>query len=143
MPLTQFEERWPLPTESLPELPYNLKIVFLVECLSSENPVHVDHASAVKKRDHQSSWVDFLSLAFLVSGRASMLPLGPQSLGPWVIALDPAFITFEPEIIKISQSSHKMYTNKILNFQESTRNLNSCTKKSGNLLILSCVGVHV
>ena len=27
---------------------------------------------------------------------------------------------FEPEIIKISQSSHKMYSNKILNFQEST-----------------------
>ena len=28
--------------------------------------------------------------------------------------------SFEPGIIKISQSSHKMYSNKILNFQEST-----------------------
>ena len=27
---------------------------------------------------------------------------------------------FEPEIIKIGQSSHKMYSNNILNFQEST-----------------------
>ena len=27
---------------------------------------------------------------------------------------------FEPEIIKIGQSSHKMYSNNIVNFQEST-----------------------
>ena len=36
---------------------------------------------------------------------------------------------FEPEIIKIGQSSHKMYSNNILNFQESTTILNACTKK--------------
>ena len=42
--------------------------------------------------------------------------------------------TFEPEIIKIGQSSHKMYRNNIVNFQESTTILNACTKKSGNLL---------
>ena len=41
---------------------------------------------------------------------------------------------FEPEIIKIGQSSHKMYINNILNFQESTTILNAFTKKSGNLL---------
>ena len=38
------------------------------------------------------------------------------------------------EIIKIGQSSHKLYINNILNFQESTTILNACTKKSGNLL---------
>ena len=42
--------------------------------------------------------------------------------------------SFEPEIIKIGQSSHKMYNNNIVNFQESTTILNACTKKSGNLL---------
>ena len=42
--------------------------------------------------------------------------------------------SFEPEIIKIGQSSHKMYSNNILNFQESTTIPNTCTKKSGNLL---------
>ena len=42
--------------------------------------------------------------------------------------------SFEAEIIKIGQSSHKMYSNNILNFQESTTILNACTKKSGNLL---------
>ena len=36
---------------------------------------------------------------------------------------------FEPEIIKIGQLSHKMYSNKILNFQESTTILNAHTKK--------------
>ena len=43
--------------------------------------------------------------------------------------------SFEPEIIKIGQSSHKMYSNNIVNSQESTTILNTCTKKqSGNLL---------
>ena len=42
--------------------------------------------------------------------------------------------SFEPEIIKIGQSSHKMYSNNILLFQESTTILNACTKKSGKLL---------
>ena len=36
--------------------------------------------------------------------------------------------SFELEIIKIGQSSHKMYNNSILNFQESTTILNACTK---------------
>ena len=38
--------------------------------------------------------------------------------------------SFEPEIIKIGQSSHKMYNNNIVNFQESMTILNACTKKS-------------
>ena len=42
--------------------------------------------------------------------------------------------SFEPEILKIGQSSPKMYSNNIVNFQESTTILNACTKKSGNLL---------
>ena len=42
--------------------------------------------------------------------------------------------SFEPEIIKIAQSSNKMYRNNILIFQESSTILNACTKKYGNLL---------
>ena len=41
---------------------------------------------------------------------------------------------FEPEIIKVGQSSHKMYSNNILNFQESTPILNACAKMSRNIL---------
>ena len=36
--------------------------------------------------------------------------------------------SFETDIIKIGQSSHKMYSNNILNFQESTTILNTSTK---------------
>ena len=49
--------------------------------------------------------------------------------------------SFEPEIMKIGQSSHKMYSNNILNFQESTTILNACTKKSVNLLNASRIKV--
>ena len=36
--------------------------------------------------------------------------------------------SFESEIIKIGRSSHKMYRNNTVNFQESTTILNTCTK---------------
>ena len=42
--------------------------------------------------------------------------------------------SFEPEIINIGQSSHKMYSNKILKFQVSTIILNACTKKVWKLI---------
>ena len=47
--------------------------------------------------------------------------------------------SFEPEILKIGQSSHKMYSNKILNSQESTTILNAGKKKPGNLLNAPCI----
>ena len=72
----------------------HMKLVFLVDCLSSGNSVHVDHASAVKKRDHQKFVDGFVLFGLLGSGRASMLPLGTLSLGLWVIAVDPAFIAW-------------------------------------------------
>ena len=42
--------------------------------------------------------------------------------------------SFEREIIKMGQSSHTMYSNNVVNFQESITILNACTKKAGNLL---------
>ena len=42
--------------------------------------------------------------------------------------------SFKPEIIKIGQSCHKMYSNNILNFQESTTTLNACTKEVWKLI---------
>ena len=41
--------------------------------------------------------------------------------------------SFKPEIIKIGQSSDKMYSNNIVNFQESVTISNAHTKKSGIL----------
>ena len=40
--------------------------------------------------------------------------------------------SFVLEIMNIAQSSHMMYNNNILDFQESTPISNACTKKSGN-----------
>ena len=42
--------------------------------------------------------------------------------------------SFEAEIIKIGPSSHKMYSNNIVNFQESSAILNACTKKVWKLI---------
>ena len=41
---------------------------------------------------------------------------------------------FEPEIIKIGQSSHKIYSNNIVNFQESRTILDICTKTVWKLI---------
>ena len=53
---------------------------------------------------------------------------------------------FKPEIIKIGQSSHKMYSNNIVNSQESTTILNACTKKVWKLIeytmYLLLVGIY-
>ena len=163
--------------------PLKPQIVFLVDCLSNGNPVHVDHGRTVKKMDHQKFVGGFALSGLLGSGRTSMLSLGTLSLCPkavWSIpyvsvaaffpSLKQNFIayrssnvsshpdcifeirqlwqsgfrrvysncccscSFEAEIIKIGQSSHKMYSNNIVNFQESTTILNACTKKSGDLL---------
>ena len=51
--------------------------------------------------------------------------------------------SFEPEIIKLGQSSHKIYSNNILNFQESLTILNACTKKSGNLLNAPHIYIYI
>ena len=45
--------------------------------------------------------------------------------------------SFKPEIIKIGQSSYKMYCNKIVNFQESTPILNAHMKKVWKLIACS------
>ena len=50
----------------------------------------------------------------------------------------------EPEIIKIGQSSYKMYSNNILHFQEFMTILNGYTKKrSGNLSYVPCIYMHI
>ena len=45
--------------------------------------------------------------------------------------------SFEPEIINIGLSYHKMYSNKILNIQDSTTILNACTKKKKGYILNS------
>ena len=89
--------------------------------------------------------ITYVSLAFFLSlkqnfiiYRSSKVSLRPdcifeihqlwQSVFSRVYSNSCCSCSFEPEIIKISQSSHKMYSNNIVNFQESTTTLNACTK---------------
>ena len=60
--------------------------------------MNVNHANAVKKRDHQKFVGRFALSDLLGSGRASMLPLGTLSFFLWVIAVDPAFIAGQQSI---------------------------------------------
>ena len=48
--------------------------------------------------------------------------------------------SFESEILKNGQSTHQMYRNNVLNFQESTTNLNASTKKVWKLI--ECTTCH-
>ena len=45
--------------------------------------------------------------------------------------------SFEVEIIKIGQSSHKMYSNNIMNFQKSATIPSACTKKKAEIVLNS------
>ena len=51
--------------------------------------------------------------------------------------------SFEPEILKIGQSSHKMYRNNIVNFPESTTILMPVQKKSINLLKAPRIYIYI
>ena len=51
--------------------------------------------------------------------------------------------SFEPEIIKINHSSHKIYSNSIMKFHECTTILDAYTKKSGNLLNAPRMDPHI
>ena len=58
-----------------------------------------------------------------------------QSRFIWVYSNWCCRCSFKPEIIKIGQSSHKMYSNNILNIQESTSILNAHKKKVWKLIV--------
>ena len=51
--------------------------------------------------------------------------------------------SFEAEIIKICQLSHKMYSNNIVSFQESTTMVNSHTKKVWKLIVCTSYKQHL
>ena len=166
MPLTQFEECWPVPTESLPELPQNLNIVTLTLTLTVW-PINSSHTSHHPSQTTCFPWIYYATQKLMLDSCKMVGPKAVRSIPYVSVAFFPSlkqnFIayrsskvsdcifeihqlwqsgfsrvysncccscSFECEIIKIGQSSHKMYSNNIVNFQESTTILNSCTKKS-------------
>ena len=173
MPLSRFEECWPLPKESLPELPYNFNIVTLTQTLW---PINTGVLTSLLLPHLSSSLTDSLpSLSLLCHSKnscsiharcsKSSLKHSIRFCGIFSKFKKNVFVyrsskvsdcifeihqhwqsgfsrvysncccscSFEPKILKIGLSSHKMYSNNTLDFQESTTILNACTKKSGNL----------
>ena len=171
MPLSRLEECWPLPTESLLELPLNLNIVTLTltlwpinsgvltsllfphlsssltDSLPSLNLLcHSKTDTRFMQEGRKAVWsIPYVSVAFFlnlkqnfIAYRTSNVFSSPdcifeihqlwQSGSSRVYSNSYCSCSFESEIIKIGQSSHKMYSNNIVNFQESTI-LNACTKK--------------
>ncbi len=121
MPLTRFELCWPLPTESLPELPSNLNIVTLTLTLWLIN-------------SQKAVWsIPYVCVAFFPSLKQNFIAYCSSKVSSrldcifeiqlWQSGFSRVYsnyccsCSFEAEIIKISQSSHKMYSNNILNFQ--------------------------
>ena len=90
----------------------------------------------------------YVSVAFFPSLKQNFIAYCSSKVSDWIFEINQLWqsgfsrvysncccsCSFEPENIKIGQSSHNMYSNNIVNFQESTTILNACTKKSGNLL---------
>ena len=175
MPLTRFEECWPLPTGSLPELPENLNIVTLTlwpiisGLLTSLLLPHLSssltnsllslnllcHSKTIARflQDAPKAvrCIPYVSVVFLASlnqnfiaYRSSKGSLRPDCIFEihqlWQSGFSRVYSNcrcsclFEAGIIKFGQSFHSMYSNNIVNFQESTTILNACTRKSGSLL---------
>ena len=177
--LSRFEECWPLPTKSLPELPYNLNIVTLTLTLWPINSgvltsLLLPHLSS-SLTDSLSSWnllchsktdarfmqdapkvvwcIPYVSVTFFPSLKQNFIAYRSSSCPDCIFEIHQLWQSgfsrvysncccsclLEAEIIKIDQLSHLIYSNNILISQESTRILNACTKKSGNLLKALCI----
>ena len=175
MLLTRFEECWPLPTESLSELPYNLNIVTLTlnltlwpinsgvlaslllphlspsltDSLPSLNLLcHSEIDARFMQDDPKAVWsIPYISVAYFPSLKQNFIAYCSSKVSSrpdcifeihqlWQWGLSRVYsncycsCSFEAEIINIGQSSHKMYSNNIVHFQESTTILNARAKKS-------------
>ena len=125
----------------------------LTDSLPSLNPLYHSKTDARFMQDTPKAvWsIPYVSVAFFPSLKQNFIAyrsskissrsdcifeihLLLQSGFSWVYSICCCNCSFEAEIITIGQSSHKMYSNNILNFQQSTIILNVCTKKVWKLI---------
>ena len=92
--------------------------------------------------------IPYVSVAFFPSLKYNFIAGRSSKISDWIFEIHQLWqsersrvysncccsCSFKPEIIKIGQSSNKMHSNNIVNFQEFTTILNAHTKKSRNLL---------
>ena len=153
MPLTRFQECWPLPYESLPELlkfqhsnpnpnPLANQIWFIDFLTPPTFPItphrllcHLKTDARFMQDAPKAVWIlPYVSVAFFpslkqnfIAYRSSKVSWRPDCIfeipQPWQSGFSRVYsncccsCSFEPEIIKIGQSSHKMYSNNILNLK--------------------------
>ena len=169
MPLTRFDECWPLLTESLPKLPNPKTLAnklisidfftppthliiphrlpaFLESLMPLRNrcSIHAKWSKSSLKHSIRFCGIFSYFKTEFFPYRSFNLSWRPDYIFEihqlWQSGFSRVYsnwccsCSFEPGIIKIGPLSHKMYSNKIANFQESTSILNTCIKKSGNLL---------
>ena len=151
MPRTRFEECWPLPKESLPELPLNLNTVTLTltvwpinsgvltslllphlsssltDSLPSLNLFcHSKNDGRFMQDAPKAVWnIPHVSVAFFPSLKQNFIAYRSSKVSDCIFEIPQlrqsgfsrvysnccCSCSFEPEIIKIGQSSHIMYTN--------------------------------
>ena len=154
MPLSRFEESWPLPTESHLELIQNINIVthtltigpinspvltslllsHLTDCLPSLNLLCHSKTDARFRQDGRKAvWSLKQNFIAYRSSKVSDCIFEIHQL--WQSGFSRVYsnsgysCSFEPETIKICQSSLNIYSNNIENFQESTTIFIAHTKK--------------
>ena len=110
-----------------------------------------------KMLEKQSEAFPYVSVAFFPSLKQNFIAYRSSKVSDCIFEIDQLWQSgfsrvysncfcscwFEPEIIKIGQSSHKMYINNIVNFQVSMTILNAWTKKSGNLLKAPYIYIYI
>ena len=95
--------------------------------------------------------IPYVSMAFFSSLKQYFIAYRSSKVSDWIFEIHQLWqsgfsrvysnsscsSSFEPEIIKIGQSSDKMNSNNIVNFQKSTTILNTYTKKVWKLIVCS------
>ena len=87
--------------------------------------------------------IPYVSMAFFPSLKQNFIAYRSSKVSDWIFEIHQLWqsgfsrvysncccsCSFEVEIINVGQTAHKMYSNNIVNFQESTTILNACAKK--------------
>ena len=167
IPLTRFEECWPLPTESLAELPWNLNILSLTltlwpinsgvltslllphfsssltDSLPSLNLLcHSKTYARFMQDAPKAVWsIPYVSVAFFPSLKHNFIAYRSFNVSDCILKFTSCdnltlvgCIPIAAVAVHLNLSSHNMYSNNIVNFEESTTILNVHTTKSRNLL---------
>ena len=131
LPYSSHSSHPPSQTPCLPWISYATQKLMLDSCKMVENQSEAFHTFLCKKHNfivYRSSKVSSRPYYIFEIHQLWQSGFSRVYSNSWCSC------PFEPEIIKIGKSSHRMYCNNILNFQESNTMLNACTEKGWKLI---------